>query len=567
MALYRRLTMTSRHPLLDYLQRFFQILRIVLRLLAVPAGRRMRGQPVLGHELVREAFEKIGGSFLKLGQILSLQVDTLPREYCDALLSLLDRVPTADNQVIAGVFLAEFGKPPEAIYNDFDYNAIGSASIGQVHQAKLRDGTHVAIKVRRPGVRQAFHRNVLLMKSFVRVIFLFRVRSLYFMRDPVRELVSWTRDELDYRREATHCDMVAANAAHSTTERIPKVFWEFTTSRILTMEFLNGPSVSAYLRLIENNDEAALALLQQQGFDPAVFCNNVITNFLRDAFRFGVFHADLHPANLLILPNNVVGYVDFGIVAKLTPEARNKQIELTLAYSSGDPEAIYRQFLNICIVTPDADLAGMRRRIAEMASAWYVEPAVHGQVRFRVSVTIAMMDLLAVCRNYGVLVDREMIKYIRSTVLVDGVVSRLAPGLDLAHALRDVVEEYLLEQSGKKVFSAGGAISLLTDLAIWMRTGPTSMVRALELFERRQINLRTRSAAEPADDEPLRIRALAGAAVWAFTMVFLAVGGGATALHNSPFWQAIIGIFVTSWTIWLLLLSRRLLLKKQKLGK
>ncbi len=78
---------------------------------------------------------------------------------------------------------------------------------------------------------------------------------------------------------------------------------------------------------------------------------------MRDAFRFGVFHADLHPANLLILPNNVVGYVDFGIVAKLTPEARRKQIELTLAYSSGDPEEIYRQFLNICMPTPDADLS------------------------------------------------------------------------------------------------------------------------------------------------------------------------------------------------------------------
>src|ERR1700753_1335211 len=108
-------------------------------------------------------------------------------------------------------------------------------------------------------------------------------------------------------------------------------------------------------------------------------------------------------------------------------------------------------------------------------------------MKFRVSVTTTMMDLLMICRNYGVLVGREMIKYIRSTVLVDGVVSRLAPGLDLAPVLRKVGEEYLFEQSRRKIFSEGGAISMLADLAVWMKTGPPSIVRALELFERRQI--------------------------------------------------------------------------------
>jgi ubiquinone biosynthesis protein len=550
--------MTPRHPAFDYLQRFFQILRIVLRQLFRAAVRRLSGRPTLGHELLREGLEQVGGTFVKLGQIMSLQIDTLPREYCDALLSLLDRVPTCSSGEIAGVFVHEFGCPPQALYAEFDFNAVASASIGQVHRGKLHDGTKVAIKVQRPGVKRAFHRDILLMKSFVRFVFLFRIKSMYFMRDPVRELVTWTRDELDYRREASHCDIVRKNAVDSTTERIPQVFWDLTRSRILTMEFLEGPSVMQYLRLVENNDREAQSALLNAGFDPNVFCGNVIENFLRDAFRFGVFHADLHPANLLILPNNVVGYVDFGIVAKLTPEARRKQIELTLAYSSGDPEEIYRQFLNICMLTPGADLDGMRRRIAEMAPGWYEEPAVHGKVKFRVSVTTTMMDLLMICRNYGVLVDREMIKYIRSTVLVDGVVSRLAPGLDLAHVLRKVVEEYLFEQSRRKIFSEGGAISMLADLAIWMKTGPPSVVRALELFERRQISLKTRSSAEKPDESGIRARLVAGVAVWAFTIVFLALGGASAAMRNSPFWGLIVGVFVSSWTVWLLILLRRM---------
>jgi ubiquinone biosynthesis protein len=554
--------MTSRNSLLDFLHRFFQVFGVVARQLTLVALRRLRGKPVLGHLLLREGFEKVGGSFLKLGQVMSLQVDILPKEYCDALLSLLDRVPTSSREEISGVFVAEFGRPPEELYAEFDYAAIGSASIGQVHRARLSDGAPVAVKVRRPGVLQTFHRDFLLLQSFVWLIFLFRVRSLYFVRDLVREQVTWTHDELDYRREASHCDLVGRNAADSTTERIPKVFWQLTTSRILTMEFLEGPSVSAYLRLVENNDQAALADLKSIGFDPGVFCGNVITNFLRDAFRFGVFHADLHPANLLILPDNVVGYVDFGIVAKLTQEARHKQIELTLAYSAGDPDAIYRQFLNICTLTPGADLEGMRRRIAQMARTWYVEPAVHGKARFRVSVTITMMDLLTAARNYGALVDGEMVKYIRSTVLVDGVVSRLAPGLDLAHALRNVVEEYLFEQSRKKVLSPGGVINMLTDMVIWMKTGPSSMVRALELFERRQTNLKTFSRPELDADRPLRVRVCAGAAVWALTVVYLSLGGASVTLRNSMFWAIIIRVFMTLWTVWLLLLLRRLTLAK-----
>src|SRR6516162_7303821 len=334
--------MTSRNSHIAFLRRFVHVASVVARQLTIAAVRRLRGKPVLGHLLLREGFERIGGSFLKLGQIMSLQVDLLPKEYCDALLSLLDKVPTSTREEIAQVFTTEFGSPPELLYSEFDYNALASASIGQVHRATLDNGYPVAVKVRRPGVIETFHRDFLLLQGLVRLILLFRIRTLYFVRDLVREMITWTRDELDYRREASHCDMLRRNAADSSTERIPKIFWHLTTSRVVTMEFLQGTSVSEYLRMQENKDDTGLAELRQIGFDPKIFCDNVITNFLRDAFKYGVFHADLHPANLLILPNNVVGYVDFGIVAKLTQEARHKQIELTLAYSSGDPEAIYR---------------------------------------------------------------------------------------------------------------------------------------------------------------------------------------------------------------------------------
>lgn len=549
---------TARHPLFDYFQRLFQILRVLLLQLGRLAKRRWKGQPLGGPELLREGFEKVGGSFIKFGQILSLQVDTLPIEYCDALLGLLDRVPTASRQQVETVFRHEFGKLPEELYDRFDYEAIASASIGQVHKAVLKDGRQAAVKVQRPGVHYDFHRDVLLMRWFIWVVFALRIRSMYFMRDPVRELSTWTKDELDYRREAAYCDLLGRNAEGSPTERIPRIYWDLSCSRVLTMEFLNGPTVSTYLKMVDRGDELELEKLRAEGFEPAVFSANIISNFLRDAFQFGAFHADLHPANLLILPNNVVGYVDFGIVATLTREARRKQIELTLAYSTGSPEEIYKEFLNICTPTASADLEGMRRELTSMTRNWYQEPAIGGEVRFRISVTAAMLDMLSVARNYGVLVDREMIKYIRGTFLADGLITRLSPGFDIARSLREVVEEYLIDEASRKIFSRAGALSMLTDMTIWMKTGPSAMLRALDLFERRELRLRAANGTPPERDDGLRAKALAVASVWASSILFLTLAGGPPSWKTAPWFAAVTAIFLGVWTVWMLLLLRRL---------
>jgi ubiquinone biosynthesis protein len=544
-------------PIADYASRLAQVASIVARACVGAGWRHLRRRPVEGPETLRAMLEALGGSFIKFGQILSLQIDTLPRDYCDALLALLDRVPPVDRAAVDQVFREELGSTPGDLYSEFDYTPVAAASIGQVHKAVLRDGSRVAVKVQRPGARQTFERDNLLMRSMVRFIFFFRIRRLYFMRDPVRELQSWTGDELDYRREAAYCQLLGDNAIHTPSERVPRIHWDLTTARVLTMQYLDGPSVSAYLRMLDSNDTQGIQALRDKGFDPEVFVANVVRNFASDAFRFGVFHADLHPANLLILPGNVVGYVDFGIVAVLTPEARRKQIELTLAYSTGDPQAIYEGFLNICMIGEDADLAGMRRRIEAFTRDWYAEPAIGGKVRLRVTVTKAMMDLLTVCQDYGVLVDREMIKYIRSTILADGLVSRLARNLDLAKTLRSVVEDYLAREAQQKVLSRGGALALLADLALWLEAGPATFLHALSRFERRQLRVRADIRSRPRRDASLRVRALAVAGVWAGTVLFLGLAG-------VPSWQAapmsagLAGGFMILWTGWLVRLVRQL---------
>jgi predicted unusual protein kinase regulating ubiquinone biosynthesis (AarF/ABC1/UbiB family) len=213
------------------------------------------------------------------------------------------------------------------------------------------------------------------------------------------------------------------------------------------------------------------------------------------------------------------------------------------------------------MVRPDADLIGMRRRIEELASEWYAEPALAGRVRFRVTVTKTMMDLLSVARQYGVLVDREMIKYIRSTILADGLVSRLAPGVDLALILRRVVEDYLATEAREKIFSKGGALSLLADLTIWMQSGPSGILHALNLIDRRQFRIRAGVSAPPEKDTALRARAVGAAIVWGLVVLILVVVGGEAFWTPVRFPAILAATFLALWTVWLLRLVQRLAVK------
>jgi len=435
---------------------------------------------------------------------------------------------------------------------------LASASIGQVHRAVLQDSTVVAVKVQRPGVRETFRRDAVLLNLFVRVIFLLRIRSLYFLRDPVREFSEWIQDELDYRREAAYAEVLRRNAQETPTEIVPRIHWDLTTPRVLTMDFLEGFSVLEYLRIRDEGDERRLAEMEQIGFQPNKFLTNVIDNFLSDAFRFGLFHADLHPANLLILQDNAVGYVDFGIVGHLTPEARRKQIQLSMAYARGRADEIFSAFLSVSTFTERVDLAGFRQELERRSRQWYREPAVGGVPHFGRSLTIAMLDLLTLCRNYGLLVDREMIKYIRSLMLADGLVARLSPGLDLAPQLRRVCEDFFAQEAQAKIFSRGAALSFLADLSGWLLAGPGRMLHALELMERRQVRLRTRSGAGADHFDGLRTKAVALAAAWLSVAIMLLTDWqGMAAGGPSPSTYLLVG-FWGGWTIWLLKLLRRL---------
>jgi ubiquinone biosynthesis protein len=401
-------------------------------------------------ERLRVLLEDLGGTFIKFGQMLALQTDVIPFEYCHALSRLLDRVAPFGYAEVEATFVEELGVKPTEIFEVFETEPIATASIGQVHVAYL-NGRKLAVKVQRPKVKRYFAGDIRLMTSMVRIIRSLRIKTVYWMIEPLSEFIGWTAEELDYRNEARYMDRLRTNAQDNRAERVPEVLWSYTTPRTLVLEFFEGSTLLGYLRARESGDETTIRRLEMMGFEPQCFARNIIENFLGDAFRHGLFHADLHPANLMILPDNVVGYIDFGITGVLSHYSRRHLINLTLSYTRADLDGMCRAFFKVTSMDANSDPEGFRAGLLKMADQWYDYRG--RERRLRKNFTLVMLDMLLLSRATGIWPERDVIKYIRSAIAIDGLITRFAPGFDIGGYLASVCDRYLRREAWQQLVS------------------------------------------------------------------------------------------------------------------
>lgn len=477
------------------LRRFGQIIAIVTRhffvhLLSTQAVRWPRlANPLslsdlTGPERLRVVLEELGGSFVKFGQMLALQPDILPLDYCNALFDLLDRCPASDYAHIEHTFIAEIGKTPAEVFESFDRRPLATASIGQVHVGVL-SGRKVAVKVQRANVDRDFAGDIWLTITAIKLIKRLQLRFVYWLLEPMTELVAWTKEELDYRCEARYMDQLRRNARNNFNERVPEVFWELTTRRILVTEFLEGDTVLAYMRARETDDELTLRRLKDFGFDANEVARHIIDNFLGDAFKYGIFHADLHPANLLILPHNVVGYCDMGITGLISKFARRQLIALTLAYTRGDVEGMCAGFFKVSSLNGNSDVRAFREGLKRLAGTWY-EVNAKGR-KLRKTFTMVMLEMLRLSRDTGVCPERDVIKYIRSSVTVDGLITRFSPGFDVGKHLEATCDRYLKWRFRKSLVTYNTMLDWASAGEQLMRDGPARISSLLHRLAREEI--------------------------------------------------------------------------------
>src|SRR5262245_28510004 len=471
------------------LRRLMHIGSVLLRhLLAYVAGARLVRWPWLarrlpsgtlpGPERLRIVFEDVGGTFIKLGQMLALQPDILSLEYCNALFKLLDRITPFAFEEAEKIFIEQFGRRPTEIFERFDPQPLATASIGQVYVAYL--GEHkVAVKVQRPSVKEDFAGDIRLMTGMIRLIQRLHVKPLYWMIEPLSEFVGWTREELDFRCEARYMERLRRNAHDNAQEDIRDVFWEYTTHRILTLEFLEGVTILNYMRALETGDEVTIQRLYKHGFDPERFAQNIVDNFLHDAFQHGMFHADLHPANLMIMPNSIVGYIDFGITGVISSYMRQHLVALTLAYVRGDLDGMFAAFFKVSALDTHADTAGFRRGLQKLSGEWYMMEGKQRQLLK--NITLVMLDLLKLSRQTGIWPERDVIKYIRSAIAIDGLITRFEPTFDVGQYLEMICHRYLKWHGRQELFAFDALVDWSSASAHLLHDG---VLRAAALLDR-----------------------------------------------------------------------------------
>lgn len=419
-----------------------------------------------GPERLRVFFERAGGGLIKLGQILALRQDFISPLYASELLKLLSRVPETPFIEMHKVFIRETGEPVGKFFAEFNATPVASASIAQVYKARLKDRTMVAVKIQRPGTREVFEADFLIISFFAGLIDFFRLFTSITAAEVAADFISWTRRELDFRCESKNAVAFFEYGRGSNQTVIPVQYPEMTTSKVLIQEFIeNGILVEDVILGKIQKDE-----LLKKNIDLRFMSHYLIKDAMRQYFIDGFFHADSHPANLILLPDNKLAFIDFGIVgeAKETRllllkfiygvaakdidymsrylmefgrKAFEGEIELYLRANIMKRGAISRVFDKI----RDIILEDFKKEVEGLMNPWIKAVASKEAAFLDKSSAMVFFKLIRKAEKYGVHFPQEIILFFRGLAIDDMVALQMSPDFNIIEAIYSFFKEYPME--------------------------------------------------------------------------------------------------------------------------
>ncbi len=403
----------------------FLLLRGLAAVTSPFVDRRLRDEPFPVQ--LRRRLERLGPTYIKLGQILSLREDLLPKPITNELKNLLNRLPVVPLPLLAAIIEQDLKRPVDEMFLDIDPVPLGSASIGQTHRATTRDGDPVIIKVVKPGIRETLERDAKLLRMLGSILQLLIPR--FQPRQLVNEFCDYTLREVDLRREADNADTFAANFTDLPDIIFPEIYRAFSGRSVLTMEFFDGMSPdSAEAQALPEDQRRHLTEIGAQAI-------------IRMLYRDGFFHADLHPGNLIILPGPKIGFIDLGMVGRLDEELRRTLLYYYFALVMGDAENSARYLSAIASPGPDANPNGFRREAAEIASRWRRSSSFE-----EYSLGQLILDSVSRGAQYGMFFPVEMVLMVKALVTFEGVGHVLLPGFDVAEVSKKHIRTLFIHQ-------------------------------------------------------------------------------------------------------------------------
>ena len=306
-------------------------------------GNTIPKQKKRARQLIR-ILTKLGPAYIKIGQALSTRPDVVPPTYLEELTTLQDKIPSFPNEVAFRFIEEELGQPPEAIYAELSPQPIAAASLGQVYKGRLKTGEEVAVKVQRPGLNRRISLDIYIMRLLAGFVQdrVKQVRSD--LRAIIDELAERIFEETNYNQEGRNADKFNEFYGYMEEIYVPKIYWEYTGKRVLTMEWIDGTKLTD------------IAAIQAKGIDATHLIEIGVECSLRQLLEHGFFHADPHPGNLLAMENNKLAYLDFGMMSRIKPYQRYGLIEAVVHLVNRDFESLAQDYVKLDFLTPETDL-------------------------------------------------------------------------------------------------------------------------------------------------------------------------------------------------------------------
>jgi ubiquinone biosynthesis protein len=387
---------------------------------------------------VRRALERLGPAFVKVGQLLSTRRDLISPALADELAKLQDDVPTLPFDQIRERIEEELGTTIEETFGSFDTTPLAAASIGQVYRATLKDGTEVVVKVQRPGITETMEVDLDIILSQARAA----ADHTRFGRDMnvveiAQQMVDALRSELDYLNEAANLDHFHTAFKDSEKVYFPKVYWDYTTSRVLTMEMMQGIPATRFTEL-----DAA-------GVDRKQVALNGADCYFTQIFEMGRYHADPHLGNLFVMPDGRVGFVDFGRVGQISERNRTLTFHLIMALMDGDEVGVTEAVLDMTGAGSMSDVAALQRDMSRVCTAYSAAQTGTG------SLEPAVEGLFDAARKYRLAVPGQIVMLLTVIGVLDGVSTQLSGGsFSIAEVARPLAEKLLPQEFGPEHLKA-----------------------------------------------------------------------------------------------------------------
>ncbi len=391
--------------------------------------------PFLNKEIINQTFpvqfrlrlERLGPTYIKLGQILSLREDLLPKSITDELKNLLDRLPAVSYERLKELIVEDLHRPLNTMFVWIDEIPLGSASLGQTHRARLVTKEKVVIKVLKPGVRKMVETDTKLLRIFGKMLQVFLGR--YQPERLINEFCNYTLREVDLRFEAENAETFAANFKNEPEIRFPHIYHEYSNKDVLCMEHFKGYKPD--LKLIEKLNENQRGKVIDLG----------VKSLTEMIFRDGFFHADLHPGNIVIFRDGRIGFIDLGMVGQFDRDMRRRMFYYFYSLVMGDASSAARYLSSLAIPTKGTDVEGFRRAVANLYSRWLKTPNFN---EFSLAQVILQSVLMA--GQYRIQYPSEIILMVKALVTVEGLGHLIKPGLDIAQSAQKPVTSILLSQ-------------------------------------------------------------------------------------------------------------------------